>query len=41
MKSRVTEWPMRKGLCEVVEFPNTTTSPWRFSPPEDVIATSE
>ena len=41
MKSRVTAWPIRRALAEALEFPNATTSPWRFSPPDEVIATSE
>src|SRR5260370_639496 len=41
MKSLVTEWPIRSALLEVGELPKTTTSPCRFSPPDEVIATSE
>src|SRR5713101_1512001 len=41
MKSLVTACPIRSSLSEVGELPKTTTSPWRFSPPDEVIATSE
>src|SRR5260370_1350619 len=41
MKSRVIAWPIRKWLRDALELPKTTTSPWRLSPPDEVIATSE
>ncbi len=41
MKSFVTACPIRSALRDDAELPNTTTSPWRFSPPDEVMATSE